>query len=99
MEKFTARDMRKIANASYYISIEEMRENCRRSIHSAAAIGKRCNRPFEVLGIYEDEGIAKAKPQTFEKMIAELKAGGFTVKVPKHLISRKPNYFNTIVRW
>ena len=99
MEKFTARDMRKLANANYYVSIEEMRDNCRKSIHLAAASGKRCDRPFEILGIFEDEGMAKVMPQTFEKMIKELKADGFTVKVPKHLISRKPNYFDTIVRW
>ncbi len=99
MDKFTARDMRKLATENYYVSIEELRDNCRHLIRSAAESGKRWAEPFEVLDVYEDEGLAKVKPRTFEKMIEELRADGFTVKVPKHLISRKPNYFRTMVRW
>ena len=97
--EFNARAMRKVANKNYHVSTEELRANCRELIECAASIGRRVERPFVHWEAYEDSGLAKVQPQTFQKVIKELEAAGFTVKVRKHLISRKPDYFNAIVRW
>lgn len=97
--EFNARAMRKVSAKNYHVSTEELRANCRELIERAASIGRRAERPFVHWEAYEDSGLAKVQPQAFQKVIKELEAAGFTVKVHKHLISRKPDYFNAIVRW
>lgn len=99
MNEFNARAMRKLAAKNKYISAEEVWLNTKEYIKEAANAGRRFVRPFTYWEACEYLGLQTAEPETLEEIVKRLQKNGFTVKVRKHLISRKPDYFNAIVRW
>ena len=98
-KEFNARAMRKLAAKNKYVPTEEVWFNTKAQIKEAAEAGKRFVRPFTYWEAREDLRLQTAEPETLEEVVKTLQKNGFTVKVRKHLISRKPDYFNAIVRW